>query len=276
MIKCERRIHVTWCRANQKGVSRFQILFAAKIFEILLLLLNFTEYHVTLKSVTIVTGRHANHIIYQKNCKNLRFWKNIDKIEVGIFLQTSFFEVKLFQKLLQNFLWGLRTCSQYLKSPHPNLGLWFDEKIVTARHTNLITCQEITRTVEILKHEAKIKIGIFWKTWFFVVKHFQKNLPNFLWTLRTCSRYLESPPNLDLCVNEKIVTVRHNNMILCQEKSKKLKFWKMKSKVRFEYSDKPQFLRWNFFSKISIKFSVGFTNIFKGFGRSTQPRSLRQ
>ena len=118
LIKCERRIHVTWCRANQKGVSRFQILFAAKIFEILLLL-NFTEYHVTLKSVTIVTGRHANHIIYQKNCKNLRFKKNIDKIEVGIFLQTSFFEVKLFQKLLQNFLWGLRTCSQYLKSPLP-------------------------------------------------------------------------------------------------------------------------------------------------------------
>ena len=157
---------------NQKGVSRFQILFAAKIFEILLLLLNFTEYHVTLKSVTIVTGRHANHIIYQKNYKNLRFKKNIDKIEVGIFLQTSFFEVRLFQKPLLNFLWGLRTCSQYLKSPPPNLDLWFDEKIVTARHTNLITCQEITRTVEILKNEAKIKVGIFWKTSFFVVKHF--------------------------------------------------------------------------------------------------------
>ena len=70
------------------------------------------------------------------------------------------------------------------------------------------------------------------------------------------------------------MTVRYNNMILCQEKSKKLKFWKMKSKVRFEYSDKPQYLRWNFFSKVSIKFSVGFVNIYQESGRSNQPRSF--
>ena len=131
-------------------------------------------------------------------------------------------------------------------------------------------------TVGILKNEAKIKVGIFWKNHFLWWNFFKKLLPHFLWTLQTCSRYLESVPNTDLCVNEKIVTVRHNNMILCQEKSKKLKFWKMKSKVRFEYSDKPQFLRWNFLSKVSIKFSVGFMNIFKESGWSTQPRSLRQ
>ena len=38
---------------------------------------------------------------------------------------------------------------------------------------------------------------------------FQRPLENFLWTLRTCSRYLKGPPNLDLCVSKKITTIRH-------------------------------------------------------------------
>ena len=46
-------------------------------------------------------------------------------------------------------------------------------------------------------------------------KFYQKIKECFIWG---------SPLNLALCAGEKIVTVRHNNMILCQEKSKKLKF----------------------------------------------------
>ena len=103
--------------------------------------------------------------------------------------------------------------------------------------------------------EPKLRLEYSEKKSFFVVwNFFKKLLPHFLWTLQTCSRFLESLPNTALCVNEKTVTVWHNNMILCQEKSKKLKFWKMKSKMRFEYFDKPQFLRWNSFSKVSINF----------------------
>ena len=80
------------------------------------------------------------------------------------------------------------------------------------------------------------------KNFIFCAETFKKLPPHLLWTLQTCWRYLKRPPNTDFCVNEKIATIRHN-MILCQEKSKKLKFWKTKSKVWFEYSDKPQFLR---------------------------------
>ena len=36
-------------------------------------------------------------------------------------------------------------------------------------------------------------------------------LEHFLWTLRTCSRYLEGPRNIALCVSKKFVTVRHIN-----------------------------------------------------------------
>ena len=47
---------------------------------------------------------------------------------------------------------------------------------------------------------------------FFEMKlSFQRPLQNFLWTLRTCSRYLEGPRNIALCVSKKFVTVRHTN-----------------------------------------------------------------
>ena len=103
--------------------------------------------------------------------------------------------------------------------------------------------------------KPKLKLEYSEKKSFFVVKLFLKKLlPHFLWTLQTCSRYLESVPNTDLYVNEKIVTVRHNNMVLCQEKSKKLKFEKWYQKcssniltnVNFWGKTFSQRSRWNF------------------------------
>ena len=66
----------------------------------------------------------------------------------------------------------------------------------------------------------------------------QMCLENFLLPLRTRLKYLGGSLNLDLCVGKKIVTIRHTNSIICQEKRKKLWFWKMKLKVSLEYSDK--------------------------------------
>ena len=61
---------------------------------------------------------------------------------------------------------------------------------------------------------------------------------NFLWTLRTFSRYLQGPPDLVLDVSKNVVAARHTNEIICQEKWKKFRLWKMKVKVSLENSDK--------------------------------------
>ena len=51
-------------------------------------------------------------------------------------------------------------------------------------------------------------------------------------TLRTCSKYWKGPLNLVLCVSKKIVTAQHTNRIICQEKWKKLRFWKNEAQNR--------------------------------------------
>ena len=76
--------------------------------------------------------------------------------------------------------------------------------------------------IEILKNEAQSQVRIFWQNFIFLRwNFFQRPLEIFLWTLRTCSGYLEGPPNLALCVSKQIVTVRHTNQIICQEEWKK-------------------------------------------------------
>ena len=49
------------------------------------------------------------------------------------------------------------------------------------------------------------------------------------------------------------IDIRRTNPILCQEKWKKLRFWKMKLKVRLEYSDKTSCLSWKVFFKCLYK-----------------------
>ena len=44
---------------------------------------------------------------------------------------------------------------------------------------------------------------------------FQTLLKHFLWTLKTCSEYLEGPPDLYCCPSKKIVTTWHTNHIIC-------------------------------------------------------------
>ena len=120
------------------------------------------------------------------------------------------------------------------------------------------------------KNEAQNRVGIFWQNLIFWAEtFFQRPLENFLLALRTCSRYLKGPLNLALCVSKKIVTTRRTNQILCQEKWKKLRFWKNEAQNRVGiFWQNPIFWAETFFSKASRKFSIDFTNMFKVSERS--------
>ena len=83
-----------------------------------------------------MTVRHSNPIICQEKWKKLRSWKNEAQNRVRIFWQNLIFWAETFiQRLLQTFLWALRTCSTYLKGPL-QLVLYVSKKIVTVRHSN--------------------------------------------------------------------------------------------------------------------------------------------
>ena len=89
------------------------------------------------------------------------------------------------------------------------------------------------------KNEPQNRVGIFWQNPIFGAEtFFQRPLKNFLLALRTCSRYLKGPLNLAVCVSKKIVTIWHTNRIICQEKWKKLRFWKNEAEMKLEYFDK--------------------------------------
>ena len=87
------------------------------------------------------------------------------------------------------------------------------------------------------KKQFQFKIRCFFRTsqllfWaFFLIfwadTSFQRHLKYFLWTWRTCSGYLRGSLDVDLYFSQKkIVTARHANQIICQEKWEKLRFWK--------------------------------------------------
>ena len=88
----------------------------------------------------------------------------------------------------------------------------FEKKVSTKK---MRFCQNILTTfwVSFLSH-------------FLSWKFFQSPLETFLCNLRMCSMYLQGLPDLDICVSKKIVTPRHTNQIICQEKWKQLRFWK--------------------------------------------------
>ena len=67
---------------------------------------------------------------------------------------------------------------------------------MTTRHTNQIICQERWTNLKFWKNEPQNLVRIFWLDLIFWAK-------TFLWTLRTCSRYLKSLPVLALCVSKK-------------------------------------------------------------------------
>ena len=100
------------------------------------------------------------------------------------------------------------------------------------------------------KMKSKVRLEYFDKTSYFELKIFlQVPLENFLWALRQRSMQLGDPFSLSLSIGKTIVTLRHTNPIICQEKWKKLRFWKMKPKVGLEYSDKTSYFELRLFFK---------------------------
>ena len=131
------------------------------------------------------------------------------KIKLSIRLEysnkTSLFKPKhFFQRLLELFLRIWRTWSSYLKSPL-NLDLYVSKQIVTERHTNQIISQETSKRLRFWKMKLKTRLEYSDNTSFFLDEtFFERLLENFLWNLRTCSRYLTDTPSLDLCVSKKV------------------------------------------------------------------------
>ena len=119
-----------------------------------------------------------------------------------------------------SFFLTLRTCSMYLKDSL-NLVLCVSEKIVILRCTTWIILKEIWKKLEFWKNEAQMCSENSNKTKQFEAKLlFQRTVKNFLWALRTCSRYLDGSPNIVLCVSEKIGLVRHFNQNISRRKAK--------------------------------------------------------
>ena len=105
---------------------------------------------------------------------------------------------------------------------------------------------------------------------------FQAALEIFLWGLRQRWRYLGGALNLVLCVSKKIVTIRRTNLNICQEKWKKLRFWKMKLRFELEYSDKTSCFELELFFKDSRKFSMRSTTTFKVSGKVLRHRAIQR
>jgi len=118
--------------------------------------------------------------------------------------------------------------------------------------------------------KLKVKLEYSDKTSCFELELFlQKALENFLWGPRQRSRYLGGPLNLVLCVSKKIVTIRRTNLNICQEKWKKLRFWKMKLKVELEYSDKTSCFELELFFQATLEnFLWGLRQHWRYLGRS--------
>ena len=138
-------------------------------------------------------------------CQNIptRFW---------VLTNSNFFGLKLFSKASRKFLLTLGTCSRYLKGSL-KLTLCVSKKIVTARRTNQILCQEKWKKLRFWKNEAQNRVGIFWQTpIFWTETFFQRPLENFFSAWRTCSNYyLRGPPHLALRVSKKVVIIQQTN-----------------------------------------------------------------
>ena len=134
----------------------------------------------------------------------------------------AFFKLKVFfQSPLETFLCTLRMCSTYVQGL-PDLDICVSKKIVTPRHTNQIICQEKWKQLRFWKDEAQNVVKRFWQYLIFLVEtFFQRCLQNFLSVWRMCSRYLQGPPDLHLCVSKKSGTARHTNNKISTKKVRK-------------------------------------------------------
>ena len=156
----------------------------------------------------------------------MRFWKNEAQNQVGIFWQNSIFGGEtLFQRPLEKSLLTWRTCSRYLKGPL-NLALCVSKKNRDhTTHQSDFMSRKLKKVEILKKWSSKSGWNILTKPHFLGWNFFQRPLENFLLAWRTCSRYLNGPPNLALCVSKKIVTIRHTNKKIFAKNRKKTRFY---------------------------------------------------
>ena len=100
----------------------------------------------------------------------------------------------------------------------------FEIKIFSSKHEVLSEFSKLT--------SSSISCSCLIKFFFQIISE------TFLCSLWKRSRYMEGSLDMYLWVSKKIVTIRHTNQIICQEKWKKFRLWKMKVKVSLENSDK--------------------------------------
>ena len=130
------------------------------------------------------------------------------------------------------------------------------------------------------KHEEDIQLKSDWniptKNSCFELKIFVlMPLENILYTLWTRLKHLEGPPHVYLCVDKKFWSYDTPIGLYLRKMEKKLRFWKMKPKVRLEYSEKTSSFEMNFFNG-SRQFSVDFMKTFNVSGTYAWLRSLCQ
>ena len=76
--------------------------------------------------------------------------------------------------------------------------------------------------------ETQNVVQKFWQNLIFLVEtFFQRCLQNFLSVWRMCSRYLQGPPDLHLCVSKKSGTARHTNNKISTKKGAVKNFHKV-------------------------------------------------
>ena len=139
---------------------------------------------------------------------------DFEKINLKLRLEYSnkllFFRWNFFQSYYKNF------CGLY----RHNQGIWnvyLIYNFTSVKNGDHTTHQWTdmsgkVKKMRFWKNGTQIEVGIFWQTSFFEAKLFPETpLRIFLWALRTSSKYLEDPPNLDLCVSKNIVTIRYTN-----------------------------------------------------------------
>ena len=80
----------------------------------------------------------TDEITRQKKRKDMRFWKYIDKLRLEYSYKPHFLRWNFFKSSYKIFCGVYVHVHNIWKAP-PNLDLWFDEKIVTARHTKIVT-----------------------------------------------------------------------------------------------------------------------------------------
>ena len=143
----------------------------------------------------------------------------------NLILSFTFSKSQLFSLFLTYILIGVSCCHDFLLMQRSRLGGSF-KYLYHVRKENFKEpfFKKFQLKNELLPEYSTIVVRLVSSSCFELKLFFQRFLEHFLWILRRCSMYLKCPPNLDLCISKKIVTTRHTDQNICQEKPKKLRF----------------------------------------------------